>query len=60
MAFREKYPIRMKIKIDNEPVEQVSNFKYLSNDIFCDTKANIQIKLAKFQSICGTIQRTLH
>lgn len=52
MAFREKYPIRMKIKIDNEPVEQVSNFKYLSNDIFCDTKANIQIKLAKFQSIC--------
>lgn len=59
MAFRGKYPIRAKIIIYNEPVEQISNFKYPGNDISYDTNVDIQIKLAKFHSICGIIQTTL-
>lgn len=55
MAFRGKYPIRAKIIIYNEPVEQISNFKYPGNDISYDTNVDIQIKLAKFHSICGII-----
>lgn len=29
MAFREKYPIGLKIVINNEAIEQVSRFNYL-------------------------------
>lgn len=59
MAFRGKYPIRTKIIIENQPIEQLSHFKYLGCDISYDYDEDLKNKLARFQYICGTIKRIL-
>ena len=41
--------------MDNKSIEQASHFRYLG----CDITYDVDHKLAKFQSICGTIQRVL-
>lgn len=59
MAWQGKYPIRAKIVIDNQPVEQVSNFKYLGCEISFNDNDEVKKKLHRFQYMCGTIRRTL-
>ena len=55
MAFRGKERIRTKIMISDRILEQVSHFNYL--DISYDRNYNIDVKLCKFQTICGPINR---
>jgi hypothetical protein len=54
-----KNHIRFKRVIDNKTIEQVSSFKYLGFNISYSLKEDINIKLNKFQRMCGTIRRTL-
>ena len=58
MAFRGKQPVRTKIIINDQTIEQVNHFNYLGHDIGYDKDYDIDKKLAKFQGICGTINRT--
>lgn len=59
MAFHGKYPIRSKIIINEKPIEQVSHFCYLGTDISYNKDRDIEIKIQRFEHICGTINRTL-
>jgi hypothetical protein len=59
MAFQGKNHIRRKTVIDNKTIEQVSSFKYLGFNVSYCLKEDINIKLNKFQRMCGTIRRTL-
>lgn len=59
MAFEGKYPIRSKIVLANEIIEQVNGFKYLGCWISYEQERDIEYKLNQFRHICGTIQRTL-
>jgi hypothetical protein len=45
--------------IDNKTVEQESSFKYLGFNVSYCLKEDINIKLNKFQIMCGTVRRTL-
>jgi hypothetical protein len=57
IAFQRKNHIRCKIVIDNKTTEQVSSFKYLGSNVSYCLKEDINIKLNKFQRMCGTIRR---
>ena len=59
MAFLGSNPIRTKIVIEDQVLEQVSHFKYLGCDITYDEDKDIINKVNTFQRICGTIRRTL-
>jgi hypothetical protein len=59
MALQGKNHLRFKIVIDNERIEQVSSFKYLGINVSIFLKKDINIKLNKFQRMCGMIRRTL-
>lgn len=59
MAFIGKYQIRSKIILNNMILEQVRHFNYLGCDISFDEERDLKQKVHKFQSICGTIKRTL-
>jgi hypothetical protein len=59
MAFKGKFPIRTKIVIDNNILEQVSHFNYLGNEITYMQEKDIHNKLNKFSSVCGTLRRAL-
>jgi hypothetical protein len=50
MAFKGKFPIRTKIVIDNNILEQVSHFNYLGNEITYMQEKDIHNKLNKFQA----------
>ena len=52
MAFKGKEPIRTKIVIENEVIEQVSHFNYLGYDHTYEYENEVQQKLHKFQYIC--------
>jgi hypothetical protein len=54
MAFQGKNHIRCKIVVDNKTKEQISSFKYLGFNISYCLKEDINIKLNKFQRVCGT------
>ena len=41
--------------ISNRILEQVTHFNYIGNDISYDKNYDIDVKLGKFQTICGTI-----
>lgn len=59
MAFQGKNHIRCKVVINEKSIEQVNNFNYLGFNIsYCDKK-DINIKIQKFQKLCGTIRRAL-
>jgi hypothetical protein len=53
MAFQGKNHIRCKIVIDNKTVERVSSFKYLGFNVSYSLKEDTNIKLNKFQRMCG-------
>lgn len=59
MAFRGIEPVRTKIVLKGQILEQVSHFSYLGNDIGYDKDFDIDMKLHRFQAMCGTINRTL-
>lgn len=60
MAFSGKNPLRAKIIIDDQMIEQVSHYKYLGCDISYGYDKDIEYKINQFQAICGTINRTLN
>lgn len=57
-AFHGKEPVRAKIIINSKPIEQVLHFNYLGCDISYNYDNDIDRKLNKYQSMCGTIRRT--
>ena len=59
MAFLGKRPIRTKIVVDNQTLEQVCDFNYLGYNISYNVDTDWVNKLSKFRSICGTIHRNL-
>jgi hypothetical protein len=59
MAFQGENHIRCKIVVNNRTIEQVSSFKYLGFNVSYCLKEDINMKLNKFQRMCGTIRRTL-
>jgi hypothetical protein len=59
MAFHGKQSVRTKIVIDNYTLEQVTHLKYLGCDVSYQYDNDVNIKLKKFQNICGTIQSSL-
>jgi hypothetical protein len=59
VAFQGENHIRCKILIDNKTTEQVSSFKFLGFNVSYCLKEDINIKLNKFQRMCGKIRRAL-
>lgn len=59
IAFKGKAPLRCKIVIDNQIIEQVTGFNYLGFHISYSSNEDINNKLNKFRSMCGTIRRHL-
>lgn len=61
MAFLGKMQIRSKIIIDEQPLEQVSNYKYLGCEmsVYSGNLKDIDTKLSRFKMICSTIHKTL-
>ena len=59
MAFKGKYPLRSKIVIHGQIIEQVSSFNYLGFNISHNQNDDIDSKLNKFGRMCGTIRRHL-
>jgi hypothetical protein len=55
LALRGKDPIGIKTVINERILDQVLNFKYLG----LNRELDINVKLQRFQQICGTIKRTL-
>jgi len=51
--------LRTKIIINDETLEQVSQFTYLSCSISYQFSNDIESKLAKFLQLIGTIKRTI-
>ena len=59
MAFSGSEPLRAKITIDDKPVEQVDNFRFLGCDISFRSEIDIDHKITNFNRMNGTIVRTL-
>jgi hypothetical protein len=59
IPLRRKDPIRIKIVINERILEQVLNFNYLGYNMGLHREMDINVKLQRFQQICGTIKRTL-
>lgn len=59
MAWYGKHPMRIKIIVDDQPVEQVTSFVYLGCEISYSDDDDVKRKLHRFQYMCGTIRRTL-
>jgi hypothetical protein len=59
MAFQGENHVRCKIAIGNKTIEKVSSFNYFGFNVSYCLKEDINIKLSKFQRMCGTIQRAL-
>lgn len=59
MAFLGPDHLRCKIVINKEIIEQVSSFKYLGCTITYLKEQDVDIKINRFQGMCGTIIRTL-
>jgi hypothetical protein len=50
---------RCKIVIDDKTIEQVLSFKYLGFNVSYCLKEDTNIKVNKFQRMCGRIRRTM-
>jgi len=51
--------LRTKIIINNETLEQVSQFTYLGSSISYKFSSDVEFKLAKFLQLIGTIKRAI-
>jgi hypothetical protein len=58
MAFKWKYPVRTKIVIGGDTLEEVIT-KYLGYDVTFLGETDTDVKIQKFQNMCGTIRQTL-
>lgn len=59
MAFKGRKPIRNKIAINNQPVEQIQNFLYLDCKISYDGETYVEKKVNKFLRVTGAINSSL-
>jgi hypothetical protein len=59
LALRGKDTIIIKNVIDERILDQVLNFNYLGYNMALNREMYINVKLQRFQQICGTIKRTL-
>ncbi|XP_039280957.1 uncharacterized protein LOC120350635 [Nilaparvata lugens] len=59
MAFKGKWPVRSKIVLENQILEQVKCFNYLACRISFDREDDVSEKLTKFSAVCGAIRRTI-
>jgi hypothetical protein len=59
LALRGKDPVRINIVIKERILDQVLNFNYLGYNLGLNRELDINVKLQRFQQICGTIKRTL-
>ena len=60
IGFQGKEHMRTKIIKNRKIIEQVRDFKYIECNIsYCERK-EVNNKLNKFQSMCGTTSRTLN
>lgn len=59
MAIRCKEPVRTKIIIHYQTVDQMIQFNYTKNDTDYDVNYDVDIKLDTFKTICGAINRIL-
>jgi hypothetical protein len=59
MEFWGKHPIRLKIVLQDQLLEQVLYLNYLGCEISKENDRNIDKQLGRFQMLCGTIHRTL-
>ena len=58
-GFVGMYHLRTKIFINNETLEQVSQFTYRGFSISYQFSNEVEFKLAKFVQLIGTIKRTI-
>ena len=58
-GFLGRVHLRMKIIINDETLEQVSQFTYLCCSISYQFSNDVELKLAKFLQLVGTIKRTI-
>ena len=58
-GFVGEYHLRTKIIINDETLEQVSQFTYLGCSISYQFSNDVESKLAKFLQLIGTIKRTI-
>jgi hypothetical protein len=59
MAFCGKWPVRSKLILDDQPIEQVSKFNHLGCQLPHQGEVDVNHKLEKSNYMCGTIKRTL-
>jgi hypothetical protein len=59
LPFHGKTPVRSKIVINNDPMQQVSHFWYLESVVSYKKDNDIETKPQRYEIICGTINRTL-
>lgn len=57
ILFRGKDPFTLKIIINGATLEPISHFHYLGYDITYSNSSDIDVKLAKSNSICCAIRR---
>ena len=55
MAFKGRDPVRTKIVIDNNIIEQVNLFNYLGNMISCEGELDIDNKLNNYLKNLNTV-----
>jgi hypothetical protein len=58
MAFCGKLPVRLKLILDNQPIEQFARFKHLGCQLSYQGEIVVNYKLEKFSYMCGTVQGT--
>jgi hypothetical protein len=58
LALRGKDPIKIKIVINERILDQVLNCNYLGYNMGLNREMDINVKLQRFQQICGTIKWT--
>jgi len=59
MAFNGRDPVRSKIVINNNIIEQINTFSYPGYSVSYQNEKYITIKITKFLQITGIIKRTL-
>jgi len=59
MDFKGKHLVRSEIEIDGSILEQVKQLNYLGCELSLKGESDFDIKLSRFQGICGTIRKHL-